>query len=67
MPNVFLIDIQPSQKHGVERLIRRMPGMDASLEIVPVAQVRLTAIERRWAAVAQAAGIRAASPDGRAV
>jgi putative ABC transport system permease protein len=45
MPNVFLIDIQPLQRDGVERLIRRLPGMDASLEIVPVAQVRLTAID----------------------
>ncbi len=44
LPNVFLIDIQPSQEAGVERLIRQLPGMDSTLDIIPVAQVRLTAV-----------------------
>jgi len=44
MPNVFLIDIQPSQQPGVEKVLRSLPGMGTSFEIVPVSQVRLKAV-----------------------
>jgi putative ABC transport system permease protein len=44
MPNVFLIDIQPSQVPGVEQVIRHLQGRNDTFDIIPVAQVRLTAV-----------------------
>jgi len=44
MPNVFLLDIQPEQEAAVNEIVHRLPGMPARLDIVPIVQVRLIAV-----------------------
>jgi len=44
MPNVFLLDIQPAQQAAVSDLLHGLPGMPAKLDIIPIVQVRLTAV-----------------------
>jgi putative ABC transport system permease protein len=47
LPNVFLIDIQPSQEAGVERMIRQQLGTGGAFEIIRVAQLRVAAVNGR--------------------
>ena len=44
MPNVFLLDIQPSQQAAVADIVRQVPGVAARLDMIPIVQVRLTAV-----------------------
>jgi putative ABC transport system permease protein len=44
MPNVFLLDIQPAQQAAVNDILHRLPGMPAKLDIIPIVQVHLTAV-----------------------
>ncbi len=44
MPNVFLIDVQPSQKDGLMALLQKQPGVIGSLDIIPAVQMRLAAV-----------------------
>jgi putative ABC transport system permease protein len=45
LPGMFLIDIQPSQKQGVENLIEKMSG--ARPELIPTVRARIFAVNGR--------------------
>lgn len=44
MPNVFLIDIQPSQRDGVVDIIHHAQGIRTHFDIVPAVQARLLSV-----------------------
>lgn len=44
LPNIFLIDVQPSQHDDVISLVRSTLGVKTSLDIVPSIQVRITKV-----------------------
>ncbi|MBY0503277.1 MAG: FtsX-like permease family protein [Bryobacteraceae bacterium] len=44
MPNVFLIDIQESQKDALVRLLKSQPGVQKEPEIVPAVSIRLKSV-----------------------
>lgn len=44
MPNVFLIDIQASQKDGLVKLLKAQPGVQQEPEIVPAVALRLKSV-----------------------
>ena len=45
LPNMFLIDIQPDQKEGVEKLIEQATGVHT--ELIPTVRARIYAINNR--------------------
>lgn len=47
MPNVFLLDITPEARPGVEALLRRQPGVQGEPDIVPSVAARPTHINGR--------------------
>ena len=44
MPNVFLLDVQPAQQAAVAEIVGKVPGIQSRLDMIPVTQVRLTAV-----------------------
>lgn len=44
MPNVFLLDIQPTQRDGVLNLLRQQKGIGKKVEVVPSVAARLTMV-----------------------
>jgi putative ABC transport system permease protein len=45
LPNVFLVDIAPSEIDGVRALVNKQPGVSSPFEGIPVVTARLSAID----------------------
>lgn len=44
-PNIFLVDIAPEEIEGVKSLLKKQPGVQGSLETIPVVSSRMVSID----------------------
>jgi putative ABC transport system permease protein len=44
MPNVFLINITPTERDGIKELLAKQPGLDTPPEVVPLVSARMTKV-----------------------
>ena len=44
-PNIFLVDIAPEEIEGVKSLLKKQPGVQGSLETIPVISSRMVSID----------------------